>query len=70
MNYNKATFTIEYDFYEEREEISRMINYQDAYSKLNDIYQLVRTELKHGPEEHTDHIDRLLEEIKEISYTS
>lgn len=68
MKDNKATFTVEYDFYEERESISRMINYQEAYGKLDDIYQLVRTELKHGPEEHTDHIERLLEEIKEISW--
>jgi len=65
---NKATFTIEYDFFEEHEEISRMINYQEAYSKLFEIHQLVRTELKHSPEEHSIHIERLLNEIKEISY--
>lgn len=57
-----------FDFFEDREEIKQLVNYGDAYSRLWDICNLVRTELKHGPEEHSDHIDRLLEEIKDLAW--
>ena len=65
---NKATFSVEYDWYEERSEILKMINYQEAYSKLHEVYQICRTELKHGDEELSDHIEKLLERIQEVTY--
>lgn len=57
-----------FDFYEDQEEMKNLMNYRDAYSKLWDIYNLVRTELKHGDEELSDHMDRLLEEIRELAW--
>ena len=39
----------------------------DYYEALRDIYTIVRTELKHGEEELSDHIDGILEEIKGFS---
>lgn len=66
---NPVTITYTFDMYEDAEEIKNLVGYRDAYSKLFDIYNLVRTELKHGEEELSDNVDRLLEEIKELSYT-
>lgn len=66
---NPITITYTFDMYEDAEELKNLVGYRDAYSKLFDIYNLVRSELKHGDEELSDHIERLLEEIKELAYT-
>lgn len=63
-----VTMTYTFDFYEDQEEIKNLVSYRDAYSKLFDIYNLVRTELKHGDEELSDHMERLLEDIKELAW--
>ena len=63
------TITYTFDLYEDAEDLKNLVGYRDAYSKLFDIYNLVRTELKHGDEELSDHVYRLLEEIKDLAYS-
>lgn len=62
----KVTFT--FDYWEDREEMLQMLNYSEPYCKLNEIYNMVRSELKHGEEELSDHVVRLLEQIKEEAW--
>lgn len=62
-----AKVTYEFDYYEERELIEMHTNVTQMYSALFDIYNMVRSELKHGDEELSPHIDRLLEDIKDLA---
>lgn len=68
MTEHPVTLTFTFDFYEDADEIKKLADYREAYSRLWDIYSLCRTELKHGDEELSDHVDRLLENIKELAY--
>lgn len=63
-----VTVTYTFDYYEDQEHLKMLMGYRDAYIKLEDIYNLCRSELKHGEEELSDNVNRLLEEIKELSY--
>lgn len=60
-----AKFIIELDYYEDKEAIEVHMNAHKYYSALFEIYNLCRSELKHGQEELSQHIDGLLERIKE-----
>lgn len=62
----KVTFT--FDYYEDREEMIQMLNYSEPYCKLHEIYNMVRSELKHGEEPMTQHIENLLERIKDEAW--
>ena len=55
----------EFDYYEDREEIDSLRQCSDMGSALHEIYNMVRTKLKHGDEELSDDIENLLERIKE-----
>ncbi len=57
----------EFDKYEDAEELRKFQKCDEMSCALNEIYQSVRTELKHGDEELSDHIEGLLEDIKEYS---
>jgi hypothetical protein len=57
--------TFEYDLHDDYEELEMHRRCGDMYSALFEIYNMVRTELKHGDEELSDHIDQLLERIKQ-----
>ena len=59
--------TFEYDTYEEGDIIKMTHQSLDMAIALGDIYNLVRSELKHGDEELSKTIDHLLEQIKELS---
>lgn len=59
-----------FDYWEDAEEIRMLLGYKDAFSNLFDIYNLCRSELKHGDEELSHHINRLLEEIKDLARIS
>ena len=66
----KRTIEIKFtfDYWEDQEEIKHLLNYKDYYCNLFDIYNLVRSELKHGSEPLSDHIERLLEEVKDLAW--
>lgn len=57
----------EFDYYEDQELLKDFQRSPDYHSALFDIYNIVRSELKHGEEEKTDHMERLLEEILEMA---
>ncbi|MCK5017459.1 MAG: hypothetical protein KAS32_10365 [Candidatus Peribacteraceae bacterium] len=60
--------TYEFDLNEDEYEL-RLFQFADKmYFSLDIIYNIVRNELKHGDEELSDHIDRLLERIQEEAY--
>ena len=59
----KATF--EYDLPDDENELKLAFYAGELFSALCDIHSMVRNELKHGDEELSDHIERLLEMIKE-----
>lgn len=59
-----AEVIFKYDPIEDRDELHLHLQASKMYFALDDIYNLVRNELKHGDEEISDHIDRLLERIK------
>lgn len=60
-----AKVIFEFDYYEDREEVKAIHNIHNTRSALDEIYNLVRNELKHGQEELSDHINELLERIQE-----
>lgn len=62
------SMTLKFNFREDKQDILNMLNADDAYCRLNNIYNLCRTQLKHGDEELSNHIENLLERIKEIAY--
>ncbi len=55
----------EFDYYEDREEIDSLRQCGDMHCALNEIYNLARTQLKHGDEELSQEIENLLERVKE-----
>jgi hypothetical protein len=57
----------EYDSNEEKWNIELINNAFNMYCALDEIYNIVRTELKHGQEELSDHIDGILEKILQES---
>ncbi len=57
----------EFDKYEDAEELRTFQRCDEMSGALFDIYNEVRSELKHGDEELSDHIEALLEDIKELS---
>lgn len=60
--------TFELDVEDDEHKIELYLNSQKMYNALHEIYNLCRSEIKHGDEELSDHIDDLLERIKEESY--
>ena len=65
---NSGKVIFEFDYFENHQEILNILNCGQAYGDLNEIYSLVRTELKHGDEELSTHIENLFERIKGIAY--
>lgn len=57
----------EFDYHEDREELEMFRRCSDMSCALLDIYNEVRNELKHGDEELSNHIDKLLDNIKQIA---
>lgn len=57
-----------FDYWQDEEELKHLLNFRDYYGRLFDIYNMVRTQLKHGDEELSDNIERLLEEIKDLAW--
>ena len=58
----------EFDFYEDREILEtfqRSVRYCLA---LDEIYNKIRTEFKHGSIEMDEKVERFLEEIQELAY--
>ena len=62
-----AKVTFEFDSFEDAEELATFQQALEQNGAMGDIYNLVRTELKHSDEDHSDDIEMLLERIKEIS---
>lgn len=62
-----AKVIFEYLEYQDKDEIKRHVNASEYYSDLNDIYNMVRSYLKHN-EITVESATALLEKIKEISY--
>lgn len=60
-----AKVTFEFDYYEDRSEVSMIQNAGKMYCALFEIYNIIRTEFKHGDEEFSDYVDKLLERIQE-----
>jgi len=58
----------EYNNNEDRFDIELAHNAFKMYSALDEIYNIVRLELKHGDDELSDHINQLLERIIQESY--
>lgn len=65
---NRAKAIFEFDYFENRKEIQDILNCDQAYDDLNEIYNLVRSELKHGDEELSPNLENLLDRIKELAY--
>lgn len=65
---NPAKVIFEFDYFEHRQEIQDILNCGRAYSDLDEIYNLVRSQLKHGDEELSPNIENLLVQIKELAY--
>jgi len=57
----------EFDTDEDKYDISLCHNRHKMYDSVWEIYNIVRSELKHGDEELSDHIDGLLERILDES---
>ncbi len=62
-----AKVIFEFDYYEDAEELAIFRESPRMATALNEIYNVVRTELKHGDEELSSNINHLLEIIKESS---
>ena len=62
-----ASVKFEMDYFEDSELIEAHMNCMKMASALHDIYEISRGQLKYSEEELSDHIEKLLEEIKEIS---
>ena len=60
-----ANVTFEFDMEEDRDLLRLYLKSDEMYFALDEIYNLVRTELKHGDEKVSDKIERLLDQIKE-----
>ena len=65
---SRAKVIFEFDYYENRDEIECVLKCSEAYSDLNEIYNLVRSQLKHGDEELSPKIESLLLQIRELAY--
>ena len=57
--------TYEFDSDADAFDLSLFQHGNKLYFSLDEIYNLVRNELKHGNEELSDHIEQLLEKIRE-----
>ena len=60
-----ARVLLELDYYEDAEEIKMHLNARRMSCALDEIYNMCRSELKHGQEELSTNIDQLLERIKD-----
>ena len=63
-----VSITHTFDYFEDQEYIKMLTDHRDFCIKLEDIYNLCRSQLKHGDEELSDTIEKLLEDIKELAY--
>lgn len=59
--------TYEFDFYEDREDLKTFQQAIDMSIALDDIYNKIRSELKHGSIEMSDEVEKFIEEIHEMS---
>ena len=59
-----AKVTFEFDIFEDASELKMYKKIDHMYMALATIYDLVREELKHGDEPLSEHIEKLLEDVK------
>lgn len=61
--------TIQFDYYEDSEEIRSHLKVQEYRSALSDIYYKVRDLMKHGDTTGCpEHIVKLLEEVQDMAW--
>ena len=62
-----AKVIFEFDYYEDKDEIEELRRCSQYSTALYEIYNLSRSQLKHGDEPLSDNIYKLLEEIKQLA---
>jgi len=67
----KVTVTHEFDYYEERSELTELINSREAKSTLFEVDQELRSKLKYGEDEWlTEKVYNYLERLRDMIWES